>query len=102
MARRLTKVKWDGKQVVIRFEDTRPNGTDEFELVCHDPPLPAFGAALKALRQHVEEITELPADYCENLEIRGVSLSYADAGGMGAVITCLKPLTTTRAPLVLN
>lgn len=103
MHRDVTKIAWDGERVKVRFEVPRGEGVDEFEMSCVDAPAPGLQKALCQLVGHVQEILELPADYCANLEIRGVSFSYGGEGRvMGATITALKELTTANAPLVLN
>jgi hypothetical protein len=101
--RRVVKVSYDQKKVLVRYEQPRAGDADEFEIVCKDKPAPEFVAALVALRKHVAEICELGDLYCKDLEVRGASFSYAGEGEvMGATITALKKVTTARSPLVLN
>jgi hypothetical protein len=103
MNRDVKKVSWDGERVVVRWEVPRKGGTDEFSISCLDAPAPELLVALAGLRTDVAEICELPATYCANLEIRGVSFSYGgEARVMGATITALRHVTTANAPLVLN
>lgn len=101
--RRVSKVSYDGKLVLIRYQLLRKDGNvDEFEFKCHDQPAGPFKVALTSLREYIAEICQLPAEYCGDLEVRGCSYSYSDDGIMGVTITALKPLRTANAPLVLN
>ena len=100
---RFSKIKYDGAKVRIEYEVDRENGNDpdEYSLFSADAPATSFHAALRALREDVIAICELPADQADKLSIRGVSLSNTN-GIMGACITALKAVTTANAPLVLN
>lgn len=101
--RRVSKVNYDGKMVLVRYQLMRKDGNiDEFEFRCHDQPAGPFRVALSSLREYVAEICQLPPTYCADLDVRGCSYSYSDDGIMGATITALKPLRTANAPLVLN
>lgn len=103
MARRLRKISYDGRRVLVRWEAPRKGDVDEHELASGDKPLPALQEALHALREHVAEICDLPAAWCNDLQIRGVSCSYAgDEETLGVTITCLKALESASSPLVLN
>jgi hypothetical protein len=103
--RRVTKVSYDGKRVKVQYQIPRAEKEepDEFALVCNDRPAPTLLLALEGLRPHVAAICQLPAKYCEMMEVRGASFSFAGPDEiMGAVITALKSLPTARGPLVLN
>jgi hypothetical protein len=100
---RIRKVKFDGQRVEILYEQEKDTGMDEFSLKCTDKPLEKFVKAMDALRSHVADLCELPKKWGDNLEIRGVSFSYAgDKEVMGAVISALKPLGKSSCPLVIN
>lgn len=103
--RRVTKVSYNGKRVKVLWQVPRVGSEepDEFALVCNDHPAPTLLLALEALRQHVAAICQLPPKYCEMMEIRGASYTFAGKDEvLGAVITALKKLPTARGPLVLN
>lgn len=106
MERRLQKLKMgkDGKVNIAfqqRADPERP--WDDLVMTCNDAPRPEMATALQDLVPDLLDICELPEDYRSGLTIGSVSLSYGgDAETMGAVITGLKALRTTRAPLVLN
>lgn len=102
--RRVKKVSYDGKRVLVRYETPRPGGDpDEYEVACKDTPAPRLVLALAGLLVHVIDICELPRSYVLGLEVRGASFSYGgEAEVMGATITALKKVTTARSPLTLN
>ena len=105
MKRRLRKVKYNGQRVHIEFEVERQKDGDvdwdRFTLDCTDPPRPGLREAFEGLRPHVALWLEMPGGWGNDLDVRGVTLSDTD-GVMGAVITALKPLKFSRAPLVVN
>jgi len=79
-----------------------PGCATQHKLVSDDQPEDGFTRALDAFGDVVLRILELPDTYGEGLSVRGVSLSYTDEDRMGCVVTCLKELAATDAPLVLN
>ena len=108
---RFMKIKYDGEKVRLEWETERKRirqdgseATDrtQHKLVSDDQPEDGFTRALDAFREVVLRILELPDAYGEGLSVRGVSLSYTDEDRMGCVVTCLKELAATDAPLVLN
>ena len=102
--RRVKKVTYDGKRVLVRWEVPRVGADpDEYEVVCKDPPAPRMVLALAALAAHVIDICELERAYVFGLDVRGASFSYGgEAEVMGATITALKKVSTARSPLTLN
>lgn len=100
---RFTKIKYDGSKMRLEYEQERADGSDpdEFTLLSADKPAPEFEIALNALSDDVVEICEFEPHYAAQIDVRGVTLTWAD-GVMGACITALKRLTTANAPLVLN
>jgi len=59
--------------------------------------------ALYKFRQFVVEICELPKTDVEKISIRGLSFSFSDkTGATGVIITALRDLDDTDAPLLLN
>lgn len=100
-----TKIAYAPKDKRVRLEYTIDNGTeepDEYTAKIRQPPHPDFLDALARLRQHVlahVELEEIPVD---QVEVRGVSLTWHPEMGMGATITGLRQLSRAAAPLVLN
>ncbi|HUS46124.1 MAG TPA: hypothetical protein VM219_08875 [Phycisphaerae bacterium] len=105
--RRVVKVKDRKGKIEVAYELERTgDDPDQVTVRCGDAPHPEFRKALDDLRPHVAEICELSKAWSQNLDICGVSLSYAeDANGdpvLGATITAMKPLGASHGPLVIN
>lgn len=101
--KRITKVKYDGTKIEIRYQQPRNDGEpDEYEIKCRDLPHADFGRAFDALLPYAEEIAELPGMLEGSSRVRGVSLTWSEDDTMGACITVLKNLDTCRSPLVIN
>ena len=103
MARRIKKVSYDGHKVLVRWEIPKRGEFEGYELESPDVPAPSFLAALQALRTEIATICELPATWCADLDVRGVTCSYGgDKDTLSVTITALKHVATANAPLVLN
>ena len=99
---RFTKIKFDGSKVRLEYERTRPDGEpDEFLLSSLDRPAPEFLAALQAFAVDVVTICELIPSDTERLTVRGITLTHTN-DIQGAVVTALKKLKTSNAPMVVN
>jgi len=102
MELQINKVKYDRKagQVTIEYEQV---GIDEVKITLksNDEPLPELVDCFNNLIPYVETICQLPDGYCNDAEIRGVSLSWTN-GVMGVVVTCLVPLDNANSPMVIN
>jgi hypothetical protein len=100
---RFTKIKYDGSKVRLEYERPRKDDgdADEFLLNSADKPAPELDAALQALAVDVVTICELIPSDVSRLKVRGVTLTYTNEI-QGAVITALKTLTTSHAPMVCN
>jgi hypothetical protein len=101
---KFTKIGFErkAKKVTLRWQTTSGKDTVKHELESFDPPEPALAKALDAFTPNVLELLELPIEYGIGLEIRSLSINYEDDGRMGLVVTCLKSLADTTAPLVIN
>lgn len=102
MARRFTKIKFDGTTVELHYEEG--NGyTDKYTMKCNELPRPDMVVAFDELREEALLLCELPEDYLQRIDVRSVSLNY---GGkqetMGATITARMKLEYSNAPLNLN
>jgi len=100
---RFNKIKYDnkGRVCLVYDEIVSDDKVNEYSMKCTDAPRGEYKEALAALKIHVVDICEIPKNQAAKLEIRGVSLSWKD-GIMGTVITALKDLERSNAPLVLN
>jgi hypothetical protein len=101
-----TKIKSNGKQVVLEWT-TPAKGARSGELIEHrltseQSPVPEFTDALDALREEVGTLLETPKPWWKDLSIIGVSINVEEDGRKGYVVTALKPLSNTNAPLVIN
>lgn len=103
---RFTKIKANKKRVHLEWMTPAPGGGGsdyiEHTLESGDPPAPEFVQAMQALAEEVGELLEVESEWAEGLEVIGLSINYEDDGRRGLVVTCLKPLDGTNAPLVLN
>lgn len=103
---RFTKIKYSEKNGVHLEWSTpaekRPEDLVEHTLNGKEAPAPEFDAALQAFRGEVLVLLELPGDYTDGLRVIGLSVNYEDDGRKGLVVTCVKQLERTNAPLVLN
>lgn len=102
---RFTHIKCNGKLVELEWQT--PLEGSEADVVRHsleskDAPHPDFPKALLALAPWVAKLLELPPRYVEKLQVTGLHINWPESGGMGLVVTCVRPLERANAPLVLN
>jgi hypothetical protein len=99
---KISKIKYDGTQVEIQYEIVMET-TDDIKVVLksYDKPKEEFILCLSSLAKFVEDICQLEKGYCDEADIRGVSLSWSH-DIMGAVITALIPVDTANSPVCLN
>lgn len=99
---RISKIKYDGTQVEIQYEIVMET-TDDIKVVLksYDKPKDEFIQCLSSLAKFVEDICQLEKGYCDEADVRGVSLSWSH-DVMGAVITALIPVDTANSPVCIN
>ena len=106
MQTRIKKVKLTkDEKIHIVFEKRAKNreGWDEYSITCSDQPRPEFYIGIQGLAIHVAEMCELPEDYVDRIQVRGVSFSYGgEKEVMGATITAQMELHNSNCPLNLN
>lgn len=100
------KLTKEGK-IYFLFELPNSKGSmDEYSITSSEEPLSEFNETFQSLNEFVIEICELPKGDIDNIDIRGVSLSYNTATDgkevMGVVITAQKKLLYSSCPLNLN
>ena len=103
---RFTKIRYkqSDRSVLLRWTETNANGDEhDHQLASKDAPRPEFVTALSALAPAAREMCE-----CEDnswgaaLMPTGVTLGVTKDGEPTCVITCLRPVAISSAPLVLN
>ena len=100
---RFSKIKYDTKEVSLKWTTEKAGETHEHQLTSAQTPHPDFVAALADLVNDVSTICDFPIDYEDGVRVQSVSLSLSEKTGQrGAVITALKSLAIANAPLVLN
>ena len=97
----ITKVKHDGTRTHIEWMRGDPDEPDNWSMNSKEHPRQELKDALGALKPHVCDICELPDEWAQRMEVRGVSFSWA-RDIMGACITAFKNLENSDSPLVLN
>ena len=98
---RIRRVKYNGQKVTIEYEKEKGKDTEQADtllLVSADQPIESFKKALQALSSDVVNICEFQGG---DVDVRGCSFSWTK-DNMGVVITALKPVQVTNAPLVVN
>lgn len=101
--RKLLKVRIDADGVLVKYQEAKGENakTETVTLEAEDPPLPELERALSSMAEHLCAICELPADWVEDIEVRSVTVTYTEAA-TGLVITGLRSLDGSSAPLILN
>lgn len=99
--RRLLKFKLKDDDVFVKYE--RPSDSaavpDTVTLESGEAPRVELREAMKALREDIIEMTELPIDEA-GLKVIGITYTHGDY--QGVVITALRELDNSNSPLVLN
>jgi hypothetical protein len=105
MSIRFKKIKHNPKEGLTELAYQKPmkGDYDDYIVVTREEPHPDFKDALQGLAGGLLELCELDGAVEEDqITIRGVSFSYAKDDSVGAVITGLRELRNSNAPLVLN
>lgn len=99
---RFRKIKWNGKKVVLEW-DVINDDVIEHRLTSPDPPRKRFTDALDSLIPDVLGLIEAPDHWADGMRVTGVSINYeGEDDRRGLVVTCLRELEGTNAPLVIN
>lgn len=97
-----TKIKHKAGETVLEWTDSSERQSVVHSLRSHEDPRPEFVTALQSLTSIILSLCELPLDYGTDLKILGVTVTEHETLGRGLVITALKKLTRSQAPMVLN
>lgn len=102
---RFLKIKHNPKEkkTILAYQVANRGDWDDHIVSTKDEPHPDFLEALKGLARGVLRLCELEqAIDPDELTVRGVSISYGKDETKGVVVTALRELRTSPAPLVLN
>lgn len=98
---KITKVKIKSCDTEIAYLESEAKDSKEVVFKSWDLQAKEFLEALQALKPYVISALELPENYGETMEIRGLTIKYEDEG-IGVVISAIKGLSTLASPLCLN
>lgn len=98
---KITKVKIKSCDTEIAYLESEAKDFKEVVFKSLDLQAKEFLEALQALKPYVISALELPDNYGETMEIRGLTIKYEDEG-IGVVISAIKGLSTLASPLCLN
>lgn len=101
---RFKKIKHDAKEgrTEIHYEVPMKGDFDAYTVSTREEPHSDFAEALEALAADALQLCELAEIPVGEIVVRGVSFSHGKDGSEGAVITALRRLRSSNAPLVLN
>lgn len=104
--RKLRKLKFDpatpGLFVAWEDWDEKAGRLEEHTLKCNERPRTALLEAFRDLRGHLVTICELPESWEEQIRIRGLTVKENKEGTRAIVISGIRKLAGSHAPLVLN
>lgn len=104
--RKLRKLKFDPSKpgLFVAWEDwdQEAGRFEECTLKCNERPRTALLEALLNMRRYLIEICELPASWEDEIRIRGLTIKEDSNGITGIVISGIRELRGSEAPLVLN
>lgn len=100
-----TKIKWKpGEKLELQWVESVGEGKTAIvhQLASVEEPAAALPECLQAFVPEVLKLLRLPATYADDMSVTALTINYEDDDRMGLVVTCLKQLSSTNAPLVLN
>lgn len=103
----LTKLKIKPSETEIHYGVQAINGNKDTVFKSWDRQSPEFLACLQSLKPYLLDVLELGVDYGEGLSITGITLRQEnpdgeDVANYGLVISAVKSLANSAAPLCLN
>lgn len=97
-----TKIKHKAGETIIEWQDSSEKESVIHSLSSHQEPRPEFLTAIEALVEVGLGICDLPTIYGRDVKVIGITLTNHDSMGRGCVITMLKKVRASDAPLVFN
>ena len=103
MKGRITKIKARKGEYTFSWEIYQENtkNWDKHTLVCKDQPREELKERLQVMANHVTDICEFEQGATKNIVVSGITITYTDDNRY-LVITALKDLKGSKAPLVIN
>lgn len=100
----IRKVKLAGDNITIRGEQKTPDSLSirRVEVESDEEARPEFYTAMRDLIRPALTMLDAPINWQADAKISGVSITYEEDRGMGAVVTVLVPLACAPSPLVVN
>jgi len=96
----ITKIKRSKGLTTVSWETTQLGDTTAHTLTSSRAPTVGFLLAFDALAAYAREICEFSEDMSGELRMSGVTLTHGD--DLGIVITCLRDVSGSEAPMVIN
>jgi hypothetical protein len=98
----ITKVKFSEGKTIVTYTVDASTTTKETTVSSSDPIHPDLRAAMDGLVPEARRMLKLPKEWEESMKVLGISLSYAENQGLGAVVTLAKSYEDINAPLIIN
>ncbi|MFP4066236.1 MAG: hypothetical protein ACLFS5_01925 [Spirochaetaceae bacterium] len=102
--RELVKLKYkEGEGVFVEYTVDRNDNSarDTMTLKTNDAPRRELADALQAMAPHLVEMIEAPREWLASITVRSVTVTHTN-DVQGLVITGLRELENSNAPLVIN
>lgn len=100
--RRLVKIHSGSEMTLVKYTKVEDKGGSEnVTLESADPPLKGLLKALDAMGNHLVEACELPEDWLEDIDVRGVSVTWKDEVP-GIVISAIRKLQHSNSQLNIH
>lgn len=98
--RELLKLKIKDNEVFLKYQVTGSGFPETVTLESTEPPRKELRDALQKMVDHVVDLCELPPSWREDMTVRSVTVTHNDVDGL--VITALRDLDNSNAPMVVN
>lgn len=96
---KIKSVKRSSDLIEIVHTTNAKTGEKEFAEKAHDAPLPAFDTALKKLAYVIADVMDLPGNWCKDIIVTKINLTYTVNGTRSAVIFFNRPFFPKKKKL---
>lgn len=100
MDRELLKLKIKDGEVFLKYQVTGSGFPETITIESAEPPKTELKDALQLMAEHAIEMCELPPEWLADMTVRSVTITRGDVDGL--VITTLRDLEGSQAPMVIN